>query len=1050
MLVRRFIPYAALVFWGIAAVVASQVPEPACSDLKWRLIGPLRAGWSTCAAGDPSAPETFYFGAADGGIWKTADAGHTWVSLFDKEAIASIGALELAPSDSQIIYAGTGQPEPRYDIAAGNGVYRSRNGGKTWEHLGLADSRHIGRIVVDPRDPDTVIVAALGHVFGPNLERGVFRTTDGGRTWQKVLFKDENTGAVDLARDLSNPDVLYAALWQMRCNPWQSYFTPLAGPGSGIYKSVDGGRNWAPVSTRGLPGGPLGRIGLAAKGARVYAAISAETGAGLYRSDDGGENWQQSSDDASLADWYFARLTIDPRNSDTVYVMGRSVRRSTDGGKTFTITKGAPGGDDYHFLWINPKDPRRMILASDQGTTISLNGGDSWSSWYNQPIGQFYHLATDERFPYWIYSGQQDSGTVAVASRSDYGQLTFRDWHPIGGDERDYDIPDPTNPDIVYGSGLGGRLSRWDARTGQVQNVSPWPVSSYGARPTTVRYRYDWITPLAISRQEPHALYFGAQVLFRSIDGGQHWDTISRDLTGAVEGTKDCAGNVPSERARACGYGIIFTIGLSPSNKDVIWIGTDNGLIQLTRDGGKSWQNVTPPGLPDWSKVAQIDPSAADPATAFAAIDRHRIDDYGPHAYRTHDYGKTWTEIGGGLPKEAYVNVVRQDPVQPKLLFAGTSRGVFVSFGDGDYWQPLQLNLPMSGVNDLAIHGNDLIAATQGRAIWVLDDISPLRHMPAEVIGADVYLFPPAPAFRLIQNQNKDTPLPPDEPTAPNPPEGAILDYYLAHAPEGVVTLEIFDSAGKLVQKFQSDQAPQTPAAEQYFAERWLTPRAALPARPGHNRFTWNLRYPRPQALQYEYSIAAVAGGTEALPAGALVLPGRYEVRLKAGGRTYSRPLTVQLDPRVKVSASDLAAQLAFERQAADGMALSTSTCREIAGISKRLAETRGKMQGRQDLAAVMSSMQSMAEELDRFQNGSSSDNIAEIGTTLTGLETDVEGTDQAPTAPEREVLQTYSRRLEAAVARWKQLRSGPLSDLDHRIQAAGFPSILLNGIAAS
>ena len=1044
MSARRFLPYAALVFCGIATAMAFQIPEPAFSGLKWRLIGPMRAGWSTCAAGDPSAPETFYFGAADGGIWKTADAGLTWASLFDDAAVASIGALEIAPSDAQIIYAGTGQPEPRYDVAAGNGIYRSRDGGRTWEHMGLADSRHIGRIIVDPRNPDTVIVAALGHIFGPNPERGVFRTTDGGKNWQKVLFKDENTGAVDLACDLANPDVMYAALWQMRCHPWQSYFTPLAGPGSGIYRSVDGGRNWGPVSTRGLPKGPYGRIGLAARGARVYAAISAETGAGLYRSDDGGENWQQLSDDASLADWYFARLTIDPRNPDIVYVMGRSVRRSTDGGRTFTITKGAPGGDDYHFLWVNPKDPRRMILASDQGTTITLNGGDSWSSWYHQPTGQFYHVATDERFPYWIYSGQQDSGTVAVASRSDYGQLSYRDWHPVGGDERDYDIPDPANPDIVYGSGLGGRLSRWDARTGQVQNVSPWPVSSYGARPTTVRYRYDWITPLAISRQEPHALYFGAQVLFRSYDGGQHWETISRDLTGAIEGAKDCDGAVPVERARACGFGIIFTIGLSPINKDVIWVGTDNGLIQLTRDGGKNWQNVTPPGLPDWSKVAQIDPSAGDPATAFAAIDRHRLDDYGPHAYRTHDYGKTWTEISRGLPREAYVNVVRQDPTRPSLLFAGTSRGVLVSFSDGDDWQPLQLNLPTSGVNDLAIHGNDLVAATQGRALWVLDDISPLRHMPAAGIGAEANLFPPAPAVRLIQNQNKDTPLPPEEPTAPNPPEGAILDYYLAHAPAGALTLEIFDAAGKLVQKFQSDQVPPKPDAEQYFADRWLTPRAVLPARPGHNRFAWNLRYPRPPALQYEYSIAAVAGSTEALPAGALVLPGRYEVRLKVDGRTYQQPLTVQLDPRVKVSASSLAAQLAFERQTADLMARSTSSSREIAGIFKRLAETRGKVQGRQDLATVVSTMQSMTEELDRFQNGTSPDNIAEIGAALTGLETDVEGTDQAPTAAQREVLQTYGSRLETATAHWKQLKSGPLSELDRKIQAAGFPSVLV------
>jgi photosystem II stability/assembly factor-like uncharacterized protein len=1013
-----------LLFALTSAALSAAPPPETYSALQWRLVGPLRGGWATAASGVPGQPETFYFGAADGGVWKTTDAGRTWTSLFDHEGAASIGDLVVAPSDPSVLWVGTGQVTTRWDIASGNGVYRSRDGGETWEHRGLADSRHIGRVWVDPRNPDVVLVAAAGHHFGPNAERGVFRTTDGGAHWDKVLFVDDLTGATDLAADPAAPDTIFASCWQVRGYPWQSYFIPNVGPGSGIWKSTDGGKTWARLTGHGLPEGPLGRIGLAvapaSRGQRIYATIDAapDSGiAGLYRSDDGGGTWQKVNATSSLAGAYFASLTVDPRNQDTVYVMGQSIRRSTDGGKTFNFLRGSPGGDDYHFLWIDPQHPERMIAAADQGAVVTVNGGASWGTWYNQPTGQFYHVATDDRFPYWIYSGQQDSGTVRVASRSDYGQLTFRDWHPVGGDERDYDIPFPGNPDIVYGSGLGGRLSRWDARTGQVQNVAPWPISSYGQDPRTVRYRTTWITALAISKLAPHAIYLGAQVLFRSLDEGQSWEIVSPDLTGATTNAPDCAGNVPVERARACGFGVISTIAPSPLEKDTVWVGTDSGMIQVTRDSGKSWQNVTPPALADWGRVAQIDASAIAAGTAYAAVDRHRLDDLRPSIYVTHDFGKSWRAASAGLPEDGAINVVRQDTAQPDLLFAGTQRGAFVSFDDGRSWQPLQLNLPTTGVNDLAIHGNDLIAATEGRSIWVLDDYSPLRHL--KNLDAAAALLPPAPAYRLSPNQNRDTPLPLDEPRAANPPAGAVIDYELPAAVRGPVVLDFVDSRGKVLRSFRSDETPKRPKAEQYFTEEWLQAPAALPARPGHNRFIWNLRGPRPRALEYEYSIAAVPGAdTPELPQGLFILPGTYQVRLTVDGVTSqatSQPLTVVMDPRVDVKPADLTAQHDFYEAVAQALEKVTEAQEQAQEAADRLKSAQGEEAKRR------------AAEVALFlggRRGGSEDNLAAIAGVLSPLATDVEASDSAPTGPQREVFEMYRKRLETALAHWQALDS--------------------------
>ncbi len=937
----------------VAAGAAGPVGSPDLySGLRWRNIGPFRAGWSTCAEGIPDQPDVFYFGAAVGGVWKTDDAGQTWEPLFQNESTASVDSIAIAPSNPKILYVGTGQVETRYDLASGDGVFRSDDGGRTWRHIGLSGTRAIGRIVVDPRNPDAVLVAAMGHIFGPNAERGVFRTEDGGKTWTKALFVDENTGAVDLAADPADPSIVYAALWQARNSPWLSYFRPNVGPGSGVYKSQDGGRTWKRLSGNGWPPGDgLGRIGLAvAPGGRVYAAVDAraisgnagrsrggETQTGLYRSDDGGASWTRVNAERWVGSDYFGRVTADPRDRDTVYMTGQSIRRSTDGGKTFEAFKGSPGGDDYHFLWINPKRPDHLVTASDQGTVVSVNGGKTWSSWYNQPTGQFYHLAADDRFPYWIYSGQQDSGTVGIASRSDYGALSYREWHPVGGDERDYDVPDPSDPEIIYGSGLGGGLVRFDGRTGQKAAIDPGVVSTYAQRATDVKYRYTWITPLAVSPRPPYAIFQGSQFLFRSDDKGRSWKTVSPDLSGAVPGTKGCEGAITLQNAGPCGFGVIFTIAISPKTDDEIWIGTDNGRIQVTRDGGKSWSDVTPKGIAPWSKIATLDVSALDPATVYAAVDTHRLDDFTPHAYATHDGGRTWTAIAKGLPRDGFVQVVRADPARRGLIYAGTSSGVFVSPDDGASWQSLSLNLPTVWVGDLLVHGNDLIAATQGRAIWVLDDVSPLRELSPDVAQAPWHLFRPAEAVRVRRNENHDTPLPPETPLGPNPPAGAVIDYVIRSRADGPVSLEILDSQGNVVRRVSSEDKIASAAAERYFVEAWLKPEPPLSAAPGHHRFVWDLRSERPKSAAYDFSIAAIWGeDTPIEPDGILVPPGKYSARLTIGGKSQTQSWTLRMDPRVHATAEDLARQFDAAKHAAQLMSLSYAALEDAKELQKR------------------------------------------------------------------------------------------------------------------
>jgi photosystem II stability/assembly factor-like uncharacterized protein len=1019
------------------------------SALEWRLLGPYRAGWASVAAGVAGGSDTFYLGAAGGGVWKTDDAGLTWNPVFDGVDSASVGALAVSRSHPDTIYAGMGQVTSRYDIAAGDGVYRSDDAGRSWRHLGLETSRHIGAIAVDPRDPDVALVAALGPVYGPGGERGVFRTSDGGRTWQRTLFVSEDTGATDLAVDPADPRIVFAAAWQIRYRPWLNYFTPDTGPESGVYKSTDGGMSWKRVTGGGWPAGNLARIGLAAshrpEGTRVWALIDAESDGGLYRSDDGGANWQHVSSDPELSNSYFSLLAAAPDDPDTVYTSGRSIHRCTAGGTQCEIIKGSPGGDDHHHLWIDPLRPERMITAADQGASITTNGGRSWSSWFNQPTGQFYKLSADNAFPYRIYGGQQDSGTVRISSRSDYGSISYRDWEPVGADERDFQIADPRDPDIVYGSGLGGRLSLWNARNGEVQNIAPWPISSYGERATSFKQRYPWITPIAMSLVEPYPLYIGSQHLWRTVDQGAHWQMVSPDLSAGSKSPRNCDGKLDAARARDCGYGTIWSIGLSPRDNSEIWVGTDDGLVQLTKDGGETWVNVTPSGIPAWAKVSTVEPSATQPGTAYIAVDNHRQDDFRPRIFRTRDYGQSWTPAIGGLPPNHFVSVVRPDPVRTGVLYAGTETGVFVSFDDGDHWRSLQRNLPTAWVRDLIVHGDDLIAGTQGRAIWVLDGLAPLRQFDAMAANAGAHLFQPATAIRLRKNQNRDTPLPREEPAGRNPPAGALLDYWLAGTAKRV-ELEIRDASGALVRRFASDEAEPEPSAERYFSADWILPARALQNSAGMHRFVWDLRYPRPRATEFEYSISTAYGdGVAATPQGALAAPGLYRVVLRVDGREFSAPLTVEADPRVTIEPAALEQVQGVMREAQRLLARHYSVAAEFEYVGERIAELRTAQAGRRK---VMAALDEYGKQTARLE-GSSGDlidntRLKSIGEELRSIETDLEASDRAPTEGQRRALTEIAQRLDRAQAVWSESRAGGLDRLNGVLNMAGLDSIVI------
>ncbi|MBV8553079.1 MAG: hypothetical protein JOY54_17420 [Acidobacteriaceae bacterium] len=1046
----RITPWLAVIPFCVL-LSAREISPDLFNGLHWRLIGPFRGGRAVAVCGVPGGGATFYFGAVDGGVWKTTDAGTVWTPLFDSQPVGSIGALAVAPSDPNIIYAGTGESDIRSDLASGDGVYKSLDGGKTWKNIGLTETRQISRVVVDPRDPNVVFVAALGHAYASNPERGIYFSKDGGATWKHVLDKGPEIGAADLAMATDQPNILFAALWQAHRPPWSTY-APLTGPGSGLFRSTDKGTSWQQVSGKGFPEGPLGRIGVAISpgthGRRIYAAVEASADkAGVYRSDDGGNSWTRVNNDSRLTSrgWYFSSITADPDDPDVLYIPNVAFYKLTDGGKTLSIIRGAPGGDDYHQVWIDPGNNKHMALASDQGTTVTLNGGETWSTWYNQPTAQFYHVVTDNEVPYHVYGAQQDSGTAATAASTTHGQIDLRDWFSVGGSESGYIAPDPKNPDIFYLSETYGSVGRLDRRTMQTQNITPWPLPMFGTEISQRKYRDPWTPVLVFSPTQQNALYLGTQYVLRTLDGGLHWQQISPDLTGAQTNGSAAAQSkdpVTVANAEQQGYGVVYTIAPSQLAADEIWAGSDTGLVHLTRDAGKNWTNVTPPGLSAWSKITQIEASHFTAGEAYAAVDRHRLDDQRPYLYRTRDFGKTWAPIVSGIADHAFLNAIREDPKRRGLLFAGTEFGVYVSFDDGDQWLPLQLNLPVTSIRDLAIHNDDLIAGTHGRSFWVLDDIASLREISAQPAADDVRLYKPATAIRMSSDGFVGTPLPPDDPQAGNPPIGAYIDYYLPGAASTPVILEVLNANGKPIRHISSQDKPPAPSANLPIAPRWVPKPQTLGTEPGMHRFIWDLRFGR----SGDNTTADSDDSDEETWVGPLVLPGSYTVKLSVGGHTYTQPLRVVMDSRIHATPADLAEQFHWARRAFDDMVQARESVLQLKALQTSLDKLRGQIGSDQQrlLASVSAAKDKSGAILDGGKEGPEK-GLQSASRSLTIVLSAIESADRTPPSQVIELYRESAVVLKARLAEWTQLKVAVVPELNRQLQSAGFAPVQLS-----
>lgn len=1012
--VRRFtfpLGVMALLVMAISAL-AQPYPPSLFSGLKWRLVGPFRGGRSEAATGIPGDPLTYYFGAVAGGVWKTTDGGVSWFPIFDREPNSSVGAIAVAPSNHNIIYVGTGEQCLRNDITFGDGVYKSTDAGRTWTNIGLKDSQHIATIIISPTDPNNVYVAAVGHAFGPNKERGIFHTTDGGHTWQNILYVDDKTGATDLQADPKNPQIMFAAMYQVRRT---AYAMMSGGPGSGLYKSTDAGAHWRKLEGHGLPGGILGRIGIAISGAnsnRVYAIIEAKENA-IYSSDDGGENWKMVNDEPLwVRPWYQNHIFVDPKNQDILYSLDVGLFRSTDGGKTF---KQLPlNHTDNHQLWIDPTNPGRMIEADDGGVTISVDNGATWSLQNNQPTGQFYHVSTDNEFNYYIYGAQQDASTVAIRSRTDTGAITESDWHTVGGGESGYIWPDPRNPEIIFAGDHNGHFTKYDEHTGQIQDIAPW----FGARAhqaSELKHRFQWTAPMEISPNDPSVMYLGGEAVFKTTNGGMSWTAISPDLSRNDKSKQQSTpGPLTPDNSSAEYYDTVFAIGESPVQKDLIWAGTDDGLLYVTVDGGKNWTKVTPPGLPEWARVNIVEPSPWDAHTAYVAADSHFDDNFSPMIFKTTDLGKTWTEITNGIPADHYVHSVHTDPKRKNLLYAGTEQGVYVSFDDGANWQSLQLNLPLAPVYDTAVHGEDLIVATHGRALWVLDDIEPLRQATPEIAAEPVHLFTPEIAYRDRAGRGGGARA---RNAGQEPPAGAVIDYYASAAPTAPVTIEIMDSRGQVLHHSSSAEKDAGGDAERQPGAR----NGALPANAGLNRFVWNYRLDAPSEVPGMVISETNTGGP-------MVTPGNYQVKLTVAGKNYTTPLVVKADPRVDVSQEDFAKQYEFAVKLRDRVTEVHNTVNAIRAARASLEQRKKADPSKApQIDAVEQKMAAIEGQLIQVESVTRWADLVypiELDAQYADLMNVVESADSAPPAQTYDVFKTYEDKRENLMDRWKTVQT--------------------------
>jgi photosystem II stability/assembly factor-like uncharacterized protein len=1032
--------------------------SPRFKALRWRLVGPFRGGRVDAVAGDPTKPMVFYFGAVNGGVWKTTNGGQTWRNLTDgKSDISSVGALAVASSDPNVIYVGTGESQLREDLTYGTGVYRSTDGGESWRALGLSETQQITDVVIDPRDPERVYVAAIGHAFGPNAERGVFRTTDGGKSWKKVLFIDDSTGANDLSLDPSNPRILYASMWKFQRTPWSM----LAGGGrSGMWKSTDGGDSWKELTFNpGIPERPLGKIGLDVSPAnprRVYASIEApDSSGGIFRSDDGGDTWERTTDDPKfhVRAWYYSAVTADPNDENTVYVMNLQVWRSVDGGRTFSRVR-VPHGDT-HIMWVDPKDSQRLINGNDGGATVSFDGGATWSSISNQPTAQFYHVTTDNQWPYRIYGAQQDNSTVSIASRSDDGAIGERDYFPVAGCENATIAVDPRNPNITYGGCYTGFLSRVDRGMRQERDISVWLGNYDGWPASDIPYRFQWTFPVLLSPHDPRTLYVTSQFAMRSRDEGASWEKISPDLTVHDPKTLERTGGpIHGEMTGAEWYATIYAFNESPLTRGLLWAGSDDGLLHVSRDGGAGWQNVTPPAYGRFTRTAAIEPSHFDPAVAYVAANRYQQDDFRPYLWKTTDYGKTWLRITTGIPLGAYTRTIREDPSRRGLLYAGTETGVYVSFDDGAHWETLQLNLPRVSVRDLAVQGNDLIAATHGRSFWVLDDVSPLRQLGDSVTLRAAHLFQPAPAVRWFSGGGRSLT------AGQNPAGGAYIDYYLRTPPAAKLSLEFLDEAGKLIRGYSSEAAPADSAARTVADSIGRSMRAArrdsvvyepadsvLSARAGSNRFVWNLRYPGAKRLKN----TLVDEGTHEGP---IAPPGNYTVRLIVGKDSLTRRFAVVADPRVRTSTAELIAQFEAVMRTRDQINEVVESSQRIEDIQlqldQRVRQTKEEPFGaRVDSAAKPLRKKFEGVRAELYEVGChvdqcSLDQPMKLYNQLLTINSQIQTGDYAPTRQHGEMIADFTAKVAEQLRRLQQLEASELAAFNKLLLELNLPAVFV------